>query len=495
MALVVALALAASGCGGGSTDPRAEALSYLPKSAPVVVLIQTDPGGAQIGRTESLLRHLRGGTRLLDLLRSMFERSGLSYERDLKPLLGNDIALGVPSVGATHDTPFVASVVAADRRKLDALVKRTVREGRWRPTGDYLGAALYRSQGRDVYAVRDATLVVARTIPLVKAALDRHDGGDVFTPNQFDEGLGDLPRDALMRVYVDVRAALAVPSAARARRIPWVAALRTLGITFSTEGSAFRVRYRLDTSGRALSDADVPIATGAATPRLYGPAPVVIGVRDVAHLVRFAERAAAAVNPTGAAVLEGAKALIRVRYGIDLERDVVGQLGGASLSTNFGRGGAVVELRDPGAMARALEKLQPVINSALAARGLPYRLAPQGPARWTISVRGRRVGSLGVVGGKLVIGSVGFPVLRRLAATPVPTPTGTHGSIALRIRPGGLAALLAQPPRDLSALEILLSFTGGFVSATTRELRGELRVDVGRGTGAPAVAAPPRTGA
>src|SRR4051794_4728956 len=70
--------------------PRAEALSYFPEGAPLVAVVRTDPQDA------GLRRIARGG--LLADVAAAADREGLLF-RQLRPLLGNDAAVGLPSVG------------------------------------------------------------------------------------------------------------------------------------------------------------------------------------------------------------------------------------------------------------------------------------------------------------------------------------------------------------------------------------------------------------
>ena len=108
-----------SGAGGGS---GAEALAHLPKDSPVTLLVQTDPGSAQVKDALALVRRFPGGDALLERLEDEVAGDGRDYSRDIKPLLGNPLAIG--AVDASADD-FVGAVRVDD---VDAL-QRAVEAG------------------------------------------------------------------------------------------------------------------------------------------------------------------------------------------------------------------------------------------------------------------------------------------------------------------------------------------------------------------------------
>ena len=66
---------------------------------------------------------------------------------------------------------------------------------------------------------------------------------------------------------------LSQPSAAKARRIPWVAALRGYAASVSASSSGLSFDYRLDTTGGSLTPAQLPFAPGTTAPGLRRLAP------------------------------------------------------------------------------------------------------------------------------------------------------------------------------------------------------------------------------
>src|SRR3954470_22277809 len=97
--LLVALALVgatATGCGssGSSGSKLDTALSYIPKNAPVVVALDTDPDGDQWQQVDELIGKFPGGGQAKQQFKTAFNaRSRLDWDKDVKPLLGNDFVI------------------------------------------------------------------------------------------------------------------------------------------------------------------------------------------------------------------------------------------------------------------------------------------------------------------------------------------------------------------------------------------------------------------
>ena len=125
------------------------------------------------------------------------------------------------------------------------------------------------------------------------------------------------------------------------------------------------VDFRLRTEGD-LTDADLPIAPGDEAPDVIKrEGEVGLGIRDLAHIVKFAENAGQAVDPAGFGDYAKAKKTIDKQLGVSLDDDLIGQLTGdvsASISID-GKFGVRAELKDPQAFKRTLAKVADVLPS------------------------------------------------------------------------------------------------------------------------------------
>ena len=490
-AFVLLAVLGAAGCGGSDDSGSAldSALAYLPKDTPLASArhnhlegAHDEAGGKQVVPV-SFGAH---GTR--NLLRQ-FEQSsgGISFDDDLKPVLGNPVVLGAPSVDAINATSneFVLAGKAKDEGALEDLVDQL----NPREIGEASGATLYQ-RGDSFFAVEGDMIAFAGDESQLKSALERADGDDHFDEDSFDQALEGLPDGALLRLYADLQAALENdPGSVDARKVKWIGALRTLGMTARAEDDRIDVDFRVRTEGD-LSDEDLPIAPGdEAPPIIEREGEIGLGIRDLAHIVRFAENAGQAIDPAGFGDYARGKQTIDRQLGVSLDDDLIAQLtGNVSASVSPGGGfGVRSELKDPRAFERTLAKVADVLPSFAQGAGFgAVRLTkPSGGQDFYVlsKPRGGAV-VFGVVGDVLVVASDARRARELAGAEPVDVP-GASGSVVAGADAERLIRRLLERfgeafgIPDLGALGtgILtrpLGDLSGSVSASTSELRGKL---------------------
>jgi hypothetical protein len=491
-------ALLVAGCGGGDDSGSAldSALSYLPKDAPFAVAIDTDLDGDQYKAVQALLKKFPFGGQAQDSLRQQFEQdTNVDFNDDVRPVLGNPIVVGGTSAasvtGDSGDTAFIGAMQAKDEDALGDLIDKT----KPNKTGEESGATLYEEgPGDAIFAVKDDTVIFASGRQQLTEALERADGDDHLDEDAFNEGLDGLPSTALARVYADLEALLkSDPETADARKIKWVDALRTLGLTVVAKNDSIDVDFRLRTEGD-LSDADLPIAPGDEAPDVIKQdGEVGLGIRDLAHIVKFAENAGQAVDPAGFGDYAKAKKTIDNQLGVSLDDDLVGQLTGNVSSTISidGKFGVRAQLKDPQAFERTLAKVADVLPSFAEGAGFGtvglskpkgsedfYALAqPDGDAVvfgvvddvLVVANDPKRAAQLAGVDPSAVPGAKGSVVMSADAEQIVNTLLAQFGPLLGLGDLGGLGgALLTRPLADLN----------GFMSASTDELRGKFTLAI-----------------
>jgi len=489
-------ALLVAGCGGGDDSGSAldSALSYLPKDAPFAVAIDTDLDGDQYTAVQALLKKFPFGGQLEDNLRNQLEGStDFDFDDDVRPVLGNPLVVGgtgEPLITSSSGSPGVVGAIRAkDKGALDDLIDKT----NPKKTGEESGATLYETDGT-VFAVNDDTVIFAGDRQQLTQALKRAEGDDHLTEDAFNEGLSGLPESALARVYANLEALLkSDPSTADARKIKWVDALRTLGVTVVAKDDGIDVDFRMRTEGD-LSDADLPIAPGDEAPDVIKQeGEVGLGIRDLAHIVKFAENAGQAVDPAGFGDYAKAKATIDRQLGVSLDDDLIGQLTGnvsSSISID-GKFGVRADLKDPEAFERTLAKVADVLPSFAEGAGFGtvglskpkgsndfYALAqPDGDAV-----------VFGVIDDVLVVANDPGRASQLAGTEPTSVP-GAKGSVVLSANAQQIVnALLGQfgPALGLGELGGLggalftrpLGDLNGFMSASTDELRGKFTLAI-----------------
>lgn len=436
-----ACAAALAGCSSGASEGALDnALGYLPSDAPFVVAIATDPEGDQVEAIRKIAERFPFSNQLTQGLEESLAQEDVDFEEEVKPLLGNELVIGGVDVTFANGTVstggdrFVAALEVKDEDKLEELLSRQGVE----QIGKSNGATIYEGPNGGPIAVRDSTAIAAPTREQLEAALERKDGDDHLDAEAFDEDMEDLPGDALIRVAVDVEQLLeADPGTARARRVKWVSALRTLGLTVSFEEDRASIEFRLGTESEGLSEADLPIPAGSDSPDVIdSPGEIGLGLRDPEQILAFAEDAGQVVDPEGFREYGTGRAALEARLDLDIDQDLLGRLEGdvsAAVSPD-GRFGLRAVAAEPERLTRALDKLGKALPDLLeSAVGEPlgYAAPKAGEDFYALgTTRGDSV-VYGVVDGIFVLANDTRRASRLPQAETVAV-DGAEGSVAVR---------------------------------------------------------------
>ena len=476
LALLTTVALA-SGCGGDSGDPLDEALSYLPKDAPLVITVSTDVEGDQYKAARRMFDKLPFAGQVKQSVEEDLKEEELDYENDIKPLLGNEFVVGAASVEAIDEDRFTGAWRVEDEGKLQDLIEK---DQEMKEIGEASGATLYQSEGDDFLAVKEDMLVIADSREDLEAAVERAGGEETLSSEQLDQALTDLPDDPLFRVFGDLRALLASPEAAEARKVKWVAALETFGVTGTVSDEEVAFQYSVRTNPEGLTDEDLPIAAGEESPALIvREGESASGLRDPSQMFEFGERAAEAVDPEGYADYQDTKEKFGRQLGIDIDRDVVQQLAGDVVSTQTAdqQFGVRAELRDPQAFEATLAKVAdqlPELLSGAGAENLAVVKPKGGQQFYAVSSpqEGERA-VFGVINGALVVASDAERAAAIGAASPEPV-EGLKGAAVSTANAGALAqGILNQAGTEPE----LQGLAGSFFTRSLGDVRSQLQGD------------------
>jgi hypothetical protein len=479
---VVVVALVAAGCGGGGKDkvaePVAEALAHVPRDAALVVVGATDFDEGQGAAARDLLERFPGSEFAVERLKALVAKRGLEFDRDVAPLLGNDVVLAIPDVAPSRGAgtpdkaahPFLAAGVAPDEEKLDRAIDAAVKRRALRKGTSHRGADLYTRAGHGALAVKGAVAVLGNDTRTVRAALDRRALGAGLTPAVMRTRLAgvpgaatgaDAPDEALLRIFGDFRPLLAHRHAARIRRVPWAASLRRFAATVTATRDGVQLRFRADNEG-ALQESQHPLPLGAAAPSPTGDAPIVVGVRDLAHVIEFAQQVASAVAPGQLQRFATAKTVIKFARGIDLDEDVFGQFTGTTTIRSDLRSVSIrARLRDPKAMRKTLDSLRILMPSFLHGAGIRGASVDEtSGGRFVVERDGEEIAAYGLDGDALVVTTDRTEEIAAPGATkPSPGVPKGPGALVGRVSPKALQDLvirvLGLPPVARVALGAL----------------------------------------
>ena len=273
----------------------------------------------------------------------------------------------------------------------------------------------------------------------------------------------------------------------------WIAALRQVGATVTAKDNALDVDFRARTEGD-LSEEDLPIASGdEAPPVIKRRGEVGLGIRDLAHIVHFAENAGQSIDPSGFGDYERAKKTIDKQLGVSLDDDLIAQLTGNVSATVALDGGFGVraELKDPQAFEKTLAKVADVLPSFAEGAGFGTVALSKPKAGQKFYALAQPDGDaviFGVVNGVLVVANDAKRAAAVAAAEPVDVP-GASGSVTLSADAEQLVnrILIQYGPAlglgDLGSLGVgmfarPLGDLNGWMSASPDELRGKLALAV-----------------
>ena len=482
LALVTA-ALAIAGCGsGGSGDAVEDALGFMPKDSPVVVTLATDPDEGQWQQLDKLTKKLPFSGELKQRFTQGFEdNSKLDFDKDVKPILGNELVLVVPSLEELQqsDSAVLLALKVDDEDKAESFIKK---DGTKISSHD--GTDLYKESGDTYVALKEGVIVAADTEDDLKAALDRFDGNEGMTEDDLEARMAGLDGEALLKVGVNAKQVIAESpdrEAKGALKVKWIAALRDVGTQIVARDDGIEYEFKTTSAG-GLSPEDLPLSAGAeAAPVVRRATDVGFGMRDLAQTIEFGEMASRVTDPKGFAKYRKEKEKAGRQLGIDFDRDVFSQFeGDASVSVSIDGSFAMrSELRDPKAFQKTLRTAVPRLKRVAKDEytGIAVPKKPGGFYAAATSEGKKYV--FGVVGGKFVIATDAARASQFAAQSATPVP-GAKGSVALAMDTRAIANEVARRQGQGAAA----LFTGAFgdltgsIESETSGLTGRFKLGI-----------------
>ncbi|MBD0348473.1 MAG: hypothetical protein ICV59_04910 [Thermoleophilia bacterium] len=363
-----AICTVALGC-GGSEQEEAEssagaALAYLPADSGFVALVSTDLDSDAWNALEKTVFPVEETVR--EGLEEE-EEGRVSWDDDVKPLLGNDLVVGSQSRSGLfddatgdgrEDDDFIGALEVADADKLrDTLEKLGLRRA-----GEERGAEIWvEDESSEVAGIHSDVLLIAEDREAIARAVERREDGGGLTQDLLDERLDALPGDAPVRVFGSLEGVAEVDELARFGKVPWVQALESFGFALSAGDDEVRADATINTNAERLGEDDLPLATGAESPEVVAREREISAAnRDQSRTTVFLLRLMRAAYPNSRFV----EAVDRVERDleIDFEDEVLRQFNGPSASYVSPDGrtfAARSEVSDPQALRRVLPRLAP----------------------------------------------------------------------------------------------------------------------------------------
>jgi hypothetical protein len=181
--VLVAIALAVSGCGSDKQAGTVPAgADFAPASSAVYISGVTDPSSSQWEKAETLLGRFPGRDKLLASFRKDMQKEGLSWERDIKPALGDELSLVLLDFeDADHNYVFFTK--PKDEAKFDKFIE----------VGD--DPQVHRK-------INGWTVFADNKLSLDKFEQARSSGESLSDKDEFRDAMGSLSEETTLRGYV-----------------------------------------------------------------------------------------------------------------------------------------------------------------------------------------------------------------------------------------------------------------------------------------------------
>jgi hypothetical protein len=205
------------------------------------------------------------------------------------------------------------------------------------------------------------------------------------------------------------------------------------------------------------------------------------GVRNPAQIVSFAQQAAGITNPTGYGKYLRDKAKLSKQLGVDVDRDLLGQLTGNATASIAVDGGVAVraDLRDPAAAKATLTKVAPQLVSIAQSRGKTVTLSTAHGLYTLTQPNGKKV-VFGVVGKSFVVAN-DFARAAQFAGQSASAVPGANGSLVIDSDARALANAIAAKRGQGAAAQIVTAALGdltGSVHTETNGITGNVKLQI-----------------
>lgn len=356
-----------------SPDRAARAV---PAAVAVYVNLYLEPSTGQRLNLYGLIGRLPGFAdpatleqKIHDVAQRLIGQAGIDYAADIRPWLGDQVALAIVAGDGSDGGPQTLLLAAlAEPASAAAAVDRIMtRDGTQFELETYRGVTL--SVGTAVsYALLDDLLLVGNGVAAVREAIDAETGAAPSLADSagFGAALRRVPADHLGSVYVDLRSLLA------AGEIEQVVGYTTVAIALVAEAAGVRLvgDAPFFTTSPQTREA---FALGSEVSRLADWMPadaqaeaIVFGLQQALAALEEQIADSTAMQDVVEA-LNQLRALAAIGLGINVDRDLLPLLDREVGIALEGRGGGsmlqlLLRPSDPGAAAEALERMRDALE-------------------------------------------------------------------------------------------------------------------------------------
>jgi len=418
LALLAAVAVFATACGGGDSDEVAELgpdpASMIPADTPfyleAVIRPDGDLGSDLDAALDKLLVTDDAGTKIHDAIDQELSDSdsGMTYDDDIAPWLGARAAVFINGYDARAEEVDGAVVVAVTDGDAAQSFLDEVGTGQ---DADYEGVSLQVDRRDDAAYGIDGDFLIAGSQQGVHDAIDAKDGDDFAGLDDDQTGLDDAPDDSLFRLYADPQKTIDLIKDSGAVSADDLASvedeLDALGAgPVNAWGAVTESSFSILASAPAPDDAPEPsdLLTALPADAWFAFAGADVGSQIQSSLEQFKIGFEAGLEEAAPGLADDADplAVVEDATGLDLAKDVawIGDVGGFIEGASiFGLGaGAVITTDDEQAANEAVDNVQKAIS-----KSRDVKVSP-GQSGFSIQAKGAPIGAqVAVDDGKVVI--------------------------------------------------------------------------------------------
>src|SRR5436190_848056 len=364
---VTILSLGACGGGGGSTSSASDPAAAVPANAAVFVEAAVRPRGDLEAALRTSLGKLLGtgdpGAKIVAAFDRTNRGNHITYERDLRPWLGERAAIFVQSF---QSDPVGVAETTDPKTAVASFRKAAVADGHAPHSTSYRGVTIEQARGDSFTTVGSLALIGSKSG--IEAAIDATKGSSLANSEAYASSVSDVPSDNVFTAWADPKRVIAalvrerqLPSAAAARVRSQLGSLATQPAVLWGDASP---SYLAVEASAAFS----PAVTTQQSSSLLGTLPADAWLAFAVH--ETAQQVKRSFGESSAAASFGARspALLRALSQLGLDPatlskwvgSVSGFLRGESI---LGLGGAlVVETRDQAASADTLARIEAALR-------------------------------------------------------------------------------------------------------------------------------------
>jgi hypothetical protein len=379
VAALVVTAVLAAGCGNAASSASGpgDAATAMPSGTLVYADVNLDKGSDAWKQFSAVGQRFPGwSTFTAKLTKSLDTQDGsssLTFSKDIEPWLGGDAGIGVTSVdaarGSAHFLAFIAST--DDGKAKDAVSQDSTSNGSYHGY-DLFTARDASSSSPAHIAVGDGAVLVADDQQALRDAIDTRDGqgDDLASDGAFSSAMAKLPKDSLVRGYVNTRkvaelvsvASMGAVAGADGTQLQDLAKSLNSIDSLSFAGWAGGTGYHLTVRTTVEPGTDPSLVTNAGATTLTGLVPA-----DAFAFLGFAGNGdvlSQALSGSGPAAAQGLKQFTH-STGLSVQHDLLPLLSGEGLFYAAPglpvNAALVLKPKDPQAAADAMHKVTALI--------------------------------------------------------------------------------------------------------------------------------------